>query len=109
LKRIMGERRAMENTCFACKKEGAEFPINLTDKAGYLCNLCTAKIPTHVFVLCRKCGNVAVVEVEEYYREDMIRGDCIEVGMDKVETARELLTMEWTPLVLTVISCNICS
>jgi len=85
------------------------FPINLTNRAGFLCKKCTAKIPTHVFVLCRECNNVAVIEVEEYYKEDMIRGNCIEKGMDKVEIARELITVEWTPLVLTVPNCNICS
>lgn len=98
----MGER------CFACNAKDALFPINLTDRSGFLCKKCTAKIPTHVFILCQKCGNVAVIKVDEYYKEDMIRIDCLENGMDKVEIARELITVKWTPLVLTVISCNIC-
>ncbi len=94
--------------CLFCGSTPSTFPVILKEGRKHICDECCKLIPDYAFVRCQRCGNTTAMEVTLAYKEDTIMEACFKQGMNKLEVAEELITTQWTPLILTIDSCSIC-
>jgi len=94
--------------CLFCNSEPASFPVILKEGSKMICDDCVRLIPTHAFIRCSRCGNTTALKVEEYFKEDTIMEECFKRGMNKLQVAEELITTQWTPLILSISICKVC-